>query len=200
VTASVYRRVLGSDLDRLPAGLRAAFDEGRAVGRGAGTFDEAGTRLRWLAPLLAVMARQRVLFPEHGYRVEFEIVNRPTPDGALHATRTFRFPGRTRVLEDTFRVVDGRLHDFMGPRDELEVEMNVEVAGDVLVMRSGRQWVRLGRLRVRIPPPATVSVTESWRDGRRHIDITLRSILVGDWFRYSGGFDYSLDPSASPGS
>src|SRR3546814_7461439 len=39
-------------------------------------------------------------------------------DGGLHAERTFRFPGRERVLQNTMRIVDGRVHDFMGRRSE----------------------------------------------------------------------------------
>lgn len=71
--------------------------------------------------MLAYLAWQRILFPEYAREVPFDIVNSPAADGGLDAVRTFHFPGRDRPLEDTMRVVDGQLHDFMGKRRGFEV-------------------------------------------------------------------------------
>lgn len=177
---SVYMRLLGPDMDRLPAELRAMFVDGRRVGRGTGVSDVAGTRVRILRPVLAVLAKQGVLFPECARDVPFEIVSRPTPGGALAATRTFRLPGIDRVLTDTLRVVDGNLHDFMGPRGDFEVRMGLAVEGATLRMRSEEQWLRFGSRRVPIPQLSTVAVTESWREDRRHIDVRLSSPVIGE--------------------
>lgn len=190
---SVYQRVLGSELDRLPAQLRAYFVDGGRIGRGVGTFEVAGSRIRALRPLLAVLAQHRILFPEYARNVPFEIVNTATPDGGLDAVRTFHLPSRGRTLEDTMRVVEGHLHDFMGRRRGFEVRLALTVNDDLLRMRSDRQWVRLGKVRIRLPMVATVSITESWVEDSQHVDVSLRSPLIGEWFSYEGSFAYEYE-------
>ena len=88
------------------------------------------------------------------------------------------------------RVIDGRLHDFMGKRRGFEVRMALTIVGGFLHMRSDRQWVRLFGLRLRIPQLATVTVSETWVSERQHVDVRLRSPLLGEWFRYAGSFNY----------
>jgi hypothetical protein len=153
-------------------------------------FEVAGSRLRFLRPVLAYLAWRRILFPEYGRDVPFDITNTPTADGSLEAVRTFHLPGRDRPLEDTMRVVDGRLHDFLGKRRGFEVRMALQITDGLLEMRSDRQWLHLGGLRVPLPRLATVTVAESWRDGRQHVDVRLNSPMLGEWFRYAGSFSY----------
>ncbi len=154
-------------------------------------FEIAGCRLAILRPALSYLARQRILFPEFAHNVPFDIVNTPTPKGALDAVRTFHLPGRDRPLEDSMRVIDGRLHDFMGNRRGFEVRMALSITGGFLTMRSDRQWIRVLGVRVRIPQLATVTVSESWQEERQHVDVRLRTPVLGEWFRYSGSFTYS---------
>jgi hypothetical protein len=190
MTDSVYQRVLGSDIERLNPALRTYFSGNRGVGVGSGVFEVAGSRLRFLRPLLAYLAWRRILFPEYARDVPFDITNTPTADGGLEAVRTFHLPGRDRPLEDTMRVVDGRLHDFLGKRRGFEVRMALQITDGLLEMRSDRQWLHLGGLRVRLPRFANVTVSESWRDGRQHVDVRLHSPMLGEWFRYAGSFSY----------
>jgi hypothetical protein len=203
VSGTVYERVLGADLERLPETVRAGLTA-RAGGVGEGVFAFAGSTRRLLRPLLWMMARQRILFPESGTDVPFRIVNTPTADGGVHAVRTFRFPSGDRVLEDTLHVVDGHLHDVMGRRGGFEVRMTLSVEGERLVMRSERQWLRRGPFRTRLPQFARVTVVESVaapaERRRRHIDVRLRSPLLGEWFRYAGDFDYACAPEDAGGS
>jgi len=190
MTDSVYQRVLGSGIDKLQPELHNYF-RGRGVGVGSGVFEIAGSRLRILRPVLAYLAWRRILFPEFARNVPFDITNTPSPDGALEAVRTFHFPGRDRPLEDTMRVVGGELHDFLGRRRGFEVRMRLTVTDGLLQMRSDRQWLHLGSARLPVPPFVTVTVDESWADGRQHVDVRLRSPLVGEWFRYAGSFTYA---------
>ena len=190
MTDSVYQRVLGGQIESLAPELRTYFSGSAGVGVGAGVFDVAGSRLRFLRPALAWLAWRRILFPEYARDVPFDITNTPTADGGLEAVRTFHFPGRDRPLEDTMRVVDGRLHDFLGKRRGFEVRMTLTITNGLLEMRSDRQWLRLVGLRIRLPQFAIVTVSESWLDGRQHVDVRLRSPLLGEWFRYAGSFSY----------
>jgi len=192
---SVYQRVLGSDFEKLSPQLRPYFtgDSAGRPGLGSGVFTVAGLRRRILAPVMRYLAFQRILFPEFARAVPFDVVNTPRPDGSLRALRTFHLPERDRPLEDTMRVVDGRLHDFMGRRGGLEVRMALEIIDGNLRMSSVRQWLHLGTLRVRIPQLATVSVAESWVDDHQHVDVRLRSPVIGEWFRYAGSFSYRYE-------
>lgn len=191
MSPSVYERVLGPDIELLAPELCAYFSGGHGVGVGSGVFEVAGCRLAILRPMLAYLARQRILFPEFARDVPFEIVNTPTATGELNAIRTFHLPARDRPVEDTMRVIDGELHDFMGSKRGFEVRMALSIAGGFLTMRSDRQWVRILGARLRIPQFATVTVTESWLDGHQHVDVRLRTPVIGEWFRYSGSFTYS---------
>ena len=189
MTDSVYQRVLGSELDELRPELQSYF-RGGGVGVGSGVFEVAGSRRRILRPLLAYLAWRRILFPEYSRDVPFDVTNTPTPDGGLDALRTFHLPGRDRSLEDTMRVVDGDLHEFLGKRRGFEVRLRLTVTDGLLQMRSDRQWLHLWGARMRLPRFAAVTVSESWLDGSQHVDVRLRSPLLGEWFRYSGSFSY----------
>jgi hypothetical protein len=190
MSTSVYQRVTDLDIDSLVPELRTYFTGSREIGVGTGVFEVAGSRLRILRPLLVQLARKGILFPDYARDVPFDIVNSPTADGALHAVRTFHLPEGDRVLIDTMRVINGRLHDFMGKREGFEVQLSVTIKDGILQMRSDRQWLNLARVRIRLPRLATVTVTESWDGGRQHVDVRLRSPVLGEWFRYAGSFDY----------
>ena len=195
MTQSVYERVLGSEIESLVPELRHYFTGGDHVGTGTGTFEVAGCRVPILRPALVYLARQRILFPEFARDVPFDIVNSPREDGSLDAIRTFHLPGRDRPLEDTMRVIDGRLHDFIGRRRGFEVRLVLAIESGFLQMRSDRQWIRILGARVRIPQFARVTVSESWIDGHQHVDVRLRTPLLGDWFRYAGSFTYEYGRS-----
>ena len=143
---SVYERVLGETARAARSACCAGTSASPpgAVGRGAGVYEIAGSRHRWLRPVLAWMAWRRVLFPEFGRDIPFTIVNTTHADGTLSARREFAFPRVTRVMEDTMSVVDGALHDRLGRRGGLEVEFALEVVDGGLRMRSRRQWLHLG--------------------------------------------------------
>ena len=193
MTDSVYQRVLGAEIEQLAPELRPYFSSHPGVGVGSGVFEVAGSPRRFLRPVLAYLAWRRILFPEFARDVPFEITNTPTADGGLDAVRTFHLPGRDRPLEDTMRVVDGRLHDYLGKRRGFEVRMTLTITDGLLHMRSTRQWLHLGLARVPLPPLATVTVAESWADGRQHVDVRLRSPILGEWFRYAGSFSYRYE-------
>jgi Domain of unknown function (DUF4166) len=209
--ASVYERVLGERFAQLDPQLRGYFGapltgqarrepDGTAqaaVGHGSGVYAIAGSRHRWLWPALAWLAWRRVLFPEYGHDIPFEIVNTTHPDGTLSARRTFTFPGRTRVMEDTMSVVDGALHDRLGRRRGLEVEFTLEIVDGGLHLRSRRQWLHLGIARFRMPGLVRVTLAETAAGGLRgvetqRVDVRMTAPVLGEVFRYAGSFTYSV--------
>lgn len=200
MTGSVYQRVLGSRFGELHPSLAAYFSLPPAghLGHGTGVYSVAGSRVRWLRPLWAWLGWRHVLFPELGREVPFTVVNTPTADGRLDAARSFEFPGRTRVMDDTMSVVDGRLHDRLGGRRGLEVELALDVVDGALHMVSGRQWLHLGPLRVRIPGLVRVALTESHLEpgestvagAHQRVDVRMTAALLGEVFGYTGDFAY----------
>jgi hypothetical protein len=189
--------VLGDRFGTLDPRLRSYFGAPLAgtVGRGTGVYEVAGSRLRWLWPVLAWLAWRRVLFPEYGRDIPFEIVNTTHPDGTLSARRAFAFPHRTRVMEDTMSVVDGTLHDRLGRRGGLEVEFALDIVDGSLHMQSRRQWLHLGRTRFRMPGLVRVTLAESADAGTQRVDVRMTAPLLGEVFRYSGSFDYEISSS-----
>lgn len=188
--ASVYERVLGSRVSELDPRLRAYFGEipVGSVGRGEGVYAVAGSRHRWLWPVFALLAWRRVLFPELGHDIPFTVENR----GDRTATRTFAFPRRTREMRDEMTVVDGSLRDRL---DLFEVELLMDVVAGSLRMRSRRQWVRLGALRLRVPAIVTISLTEQAEDDHQRVDVRMTAPVLGEVFRYAGIFSYALSSS-----
>ena len=85
------------------------------------------------------------------------------------------------------------LLEFLGRRRGLEVRLRLTVTDGLLRIRSDRQWLHLGRARIPLPRFATVTVAESWTDGSQHVDVRLRSPLLGEWFRYAGSFSYRYE-------
>ncbi|WBU37750.1 DUF4166 domain-containing protein [Homoserinibacter sp. YIM 151385] len=193
---SVTQRVLGARFAQLDPRLLAYFSappEG-CVGHGTGVYEEAGSRVRWLRPLWSWLAWRGVLFPELGRDIPFTTTNTPDGDG-LRARRTFEFPGRSRVMLDRMSVVDGELHDRLGRRGGLEVRLALHVVDGGMRMRSERLWLRLGPLRLPLPPLAVVELDERIGPaGRQRVDLRMRAPLLGEVFRYTGSFDYRIAP------
>jgi hypothetical protein len=192
--ASVYARVLGDDFARLHPQLQRYFGGMPAgeVGVGTGRYDHAGLRVRALRPLFALLGRRGIAFPEHGVGVPFTVRNTQDGDGALHAARTFEFPGAVRTMRDVMRVVDGRLVDRLGAMGELEVELALAVSDGDLRMDSRRLGLRWGRLRVPLPRIVRVSLEErAIENGEQRVRVRVVTPLIGEVYGYAGTFRYA---------
>jgi hypothetical protein len=198
MSESVYQRVLGERFADLDPGLRDYFaaPPPHSAGLGVGRYAVAGSRHRWLWPVLAYLAWRQVLFPEYGRDIPLRVVNLTGADGSLAAARTFEFGDRTRVVVDKMDVVRGTLRDRLGRRGGLEVELELSVVEGCLRMTSRRQWLRAGPLRLRIPRLVTVRLEERVAGDRQRVDVRLTAPLLGEVFRYAGEFDYRLVPEA----
>jgi hypothetical protein len=195
MTTSVYQRVLGADFDRLDPALRVYFGPipSGAVGVGEGVYRTAGSRHRWLRPVLAVLARRRILFPERAHDVPFTVENRPDGD-ALRGSRAFRFAGGTRWMCDRMTVRDGRLVDRLGRRGGLEVTLDARLERGGMRLRSHGLALRVGGVRLPLPHLVAVAIDEDVEaaSGRQRIDAVVRMPLLGEVFRYTGTFTYRV--------
>lgn len=191
---------LGGLLHTLPGPLREHF----GMSRGTKLFE--GTMMRiWrreglpglLAfPTLWIGSRLDLLFTETGSGIPFRLENRvyETADGQVRMDwiREFSFPSASRRFAAVMRYEEGRgIVDDLGRRGSLEVELHPEVDGAALVIRSGRQWLRLRRLRIPIPAflAGEARVREWVAEGATYgIRVEVWNPLLGCVFGYEGTF------------
>jgi hypothetical protein len=104
-------------------------------------------------------------------------------------------------MVDAMRVVDGVLRDRLGRRGGLEVELHLDIVDGGLRMRSGRQWLHIGPVRVRIPGLVRVTLDERADASGQRVDVRMTAPVLGEVFRYAGAFRYeqsgSLDGTTS---
>ncbi|MBF0672032.1 MAG: DUF4166 domain-containing protein [Salinibacterium sp.] len=187
MTASVYARALDERFGMLHPELQRWFGSTTTV-HAAGIFDEAGSRRRWMRPLLRVTARFGILMAEHGRRVPFEVEMTPVGASTIATRRVLHFSRTDRILSDTTRVARGRLIDsFAGGR--LQVEMVPDVAEGALIVHSARARLMLGRYPLPVPTPR-VQLRHAWdADASRHtIDVAVTLPVLGEVFGYRGHF------------
>ncbi|MEF3403846.1 DUF4166 domain-containing protein [Agromyces sp. CCNWLW203] len=197
---SPYAQALGAAVVELDPGLQRYFSQvpDGAVGRGIGMFEIVGTPRRWLWPMLAVLGRWGVLFPVHEVEVPFTIENRCTATGALHAVRRFEFRSGSREMIDEVSTRNGRVVDSLGTGGRLRVAFEADAIDGALVLRSTAVGIRLGRLRLRIPPAAAplARLIERYdaSSARQHVRFTLDAPLLGRIYEYAGSFAYAIEP------
>lgn len=113
---SPYQAARDGDLTGLHPKLReyfAAIPAGQH-GLGRGVFAVVGTPRRWLWPVLAVLARDGVVFPVWEHGVPFVVVNRPGP-ARVDAVRRCEFRGESRDMIDAIGADSDGLVDRGAP-------------------------------------------------------------------------------------
>ena len=204
---SIYRSVLGPDFARLQPQLQDYFSAGEesgTFGEGTGVFETAGCPRPWLRPLLPLVPVSNAFFPDYGTGIPFSIRNYPHRDPwgrpSLTAVRTFHFPRRDRVFEDTTTLTGpGRLTDYLGAGRNLATDLVLSVTAEGhLRMNSPRSRLFLGPLRLPLPAFASADAqVEQWYDGGTgtfRIRTRVIQRQVGTVFVYDGSFGYSRLP------
>ncbi|WIB11641.1 MULTISPECIES: DUF4166 domain-containing protein [unclassified Curtobacterium] len=220
MTRSPYRLSVPDDvLAALHPRLRTYFGAVPPghVGRGTGVFSVVGTPRRWLWPLLAVFAREAVMFPVWEHDVPFTVENRPvrvrrgrpgTDPGrearpAVRAHRTFHFANGDRTMVDAITAEPEGLVDHLGHRGRVSALLAVKVpvtgpdAGALRLVSTrvsvhalGREW----SLPVVIAP--RVELTERFDDDadEQRVSLALSAPVIGTLYRYEGAFRYAVVP------
>jgi hypothetical protein len=154
-----------------------------------------------MGPVLAVMARWGIAFPERGRQVPFSIENRGDAHGAVHARRTLRFAQRERVMVDRVREHRGWVVDGLGSGGRLEAALRVSARDGALVARSAAVRVRLGGVWWRIPRAVRprVELVERWDDEaqQQHVDVRVSMPVIGEIYGYHGWFTYAVVAEAT---
>ncbi len=221
MTRSPYELSTTPDVvDRLHPRLRAYFGAipSGHVGRGDGVFDVVGTPRRWLWPVLALFARDAVMFPVWERQVPFTVENRPARVGrgsslearvAVRAHRTFHLRSGDRTMVDAITAEPDGLVDHLGRHGRVSARLRVEVDADgpdagALRLVSTRVTFRaLGRgwsLPALIAP--RVTLTERFDDEAdlQRVSLVLTAPIVGTLYRYEGAFRYVIAPDEETGT
>ena len=208
-------------LARLHPRLRTYFGEipPGHVGRGEGVFDVVGTPRRWLWPVLAVFARDSVMFPVWERDVPFTVENRPArvrrgsgvsleARPAVRAHRTFRFRSGSRTMVDAITAEPDGLVDHLGRHGRVSARLRTQVDGDgpdagALRLVSTRVTFRaLGRdLRLPAALSPRVTLTERFDDEAdlQRVSLVLAAPVLGTLYRYEGAFRYEIAPDTERG-
>jgi hypothetical protein len=192
---------LGAAFEALPPRLREHFLQPPGTCRYRGVMRRVWRRGGWqgalLRPVLWLASFSDKLLAQTGENVPFEMEHTvtPLPDGRATMTfdRQFHFPGRTRRFSALW-VLDPaaeKILDLLGKDRRLEVELDLEVEEGIVMVRSGRQWVRLGPLRLHRPVWLSgLAEVREWEraDGDLEVCVTISNPLLGAFFGYEGSF------------
>lgn len=200
VPQSPYARALGERVHDLHPRLRAYFEAipDGAVGVGDGVFHRVGTPRRWLWPVLRILERRGAVAAGWERDVPFRVENRTIASRAI-GERTFHFARGPWVMRDAVALTrHGRVVDELGEPGIIAACFDVEVRDGALRLTSRSLGVRLGRLRLRIPPliAPVIRLTERFDDEieRQRVALTVDVPLLGRVYEYRGDFRYRIDP------
>lgn len=210
---SIFRRVLGTDFDRLHPQLQRRFSVGLEAGEaciGRGTMERIWHGRRLVRPFLTLGGTRNILVPRAGRRVPFTIENVPYRDTYGRETvtfgRTFAFPGGPRRFDATMihSPERGCVVDYLGTHQHLATDLHLSVDGDGgLVIRSGEHRFREGPVDLRVPDliGGEAEVRESYDEaaGRFRIRVRVSNRRFGPLFGYEGSFAADYVPVARCG-
>jgi hypothetical protein len=158
-----------------------------------------GIRGMLARPALWLCRRTGTFVADAGDDLPYEMTHTVTPCAAARGigemawTRILHFPaGRFRCEGDvTFDPTRRVLVERLGPCRRLEAELHCTVRQGELHTVSGRQWLHLGPLRLRIPRLLAGRATlREWQreDGSLGTVLTIRNPLLGDFLGWEGWF------------
>jgi hypothetical protein len=199
------RAALGDALDRAAPAVREHFLQSAGTRRYRGmlttVWRRAGFRGLLARPVLWLCRRTHTFFSGAGSDVPFEMTH--TIHGSCGAVamswrRALLFAGAPCVYEGavTYDSTRGFLVEWLGPRRRLETELGCTIDRGELHTVSGRQWLRIGRLRIRVPSLlAGRAMLREWQraDGLLGTTLTIHSPLLGDFMGWEGWFQRDPD-------
>ncbi len=157
-------------------------------------------RPRWLRPILRLLARWDVLYPETGANVPTRMLIAAARDRrgrAVHIwRRTFAFASERRIdAELAYEPSLDLVVEWMGPRNCLEMAWQPRfLPPQSLEIRAELRAIRIGWLRLPLPRLLRVSaraVDTALSDDRLRCDLVVSHPLLGPIFGYAGDFRVS---------
>ena len=211
---SIYERVLGSDFARLHPEIQRRFgfsSRDNLAAIGTGVMEELWHGPVYTLPFLYVGSWRRIMFPESGRNVPFEIANYAYVDSLGRETvtwiRTFR-ARRTRRFDAYMIYSDQRqcIVDYLGTHQHLAVDLSLTVdPNGGLRLRSGSQRFYEGPIGFNFPLffSGIADVCEWYDDEHKcfRIQVIVHNRTWGRLFGYRGHFQVewrAIDSSGVP--
>lgn len=199
---SIVHRALGPDFQRLHPKIREQYgisSSSDAAYVGTGVMDEVWHGRWYVVPFLLIGSLRRILFPETGTEIPFEIRNYAYLDRFGRETvtwkRSFTFPARQREFDEFFVFSESRGTAILyaGTHQHLSVDLHFEVEADgSLVVTTGSQRLFVGPLTIPFPRffSGDAFVRESYNDdkGCFEVDVSIANPFWGKILGYRGSF------------
>jgi hypothetical protein len=198
---SIYERALGSDFQRLHPEIQRRFgfsSRDNIASIGTGIMDEIWHGPRYTLPFLYLGSWRRIMFPENGQNIPFEIANYSYLDVLGRETvtwiRTFQTKRPRRF--DAYMIYSEkrqRIVDYLGTHQHLAVDIDLDVAPNGgLCLHSGAQRFYEGWVGYSFPMlfSGSADVCE-WYDETHdcfRIEVDVRNRALGRLFGYKGHF------------
>jgi hypothetical protein len=196
-------RALGSDFERLHPRIQQQYgicSDDSAAYIGTGVMHEIWHGRWYVVPFLHVGSIRRILFPETGQHVPFQICNYAYADQFGRETvtwkRKFCFPKKTREFDEFFVYSELRKTPILyaGTHQHLSVDLKFTVdAEGALIVTTGAQRLFAGPFTIRWPRffSGDAYVKESYNDEleRFEVDVTIANRFWGKILGYRGFFD-----------
>jgi hypothetical protein len=198
---SIYERVLGSDFARLHPEIQRRFgfsSKDKIASIGTGVMEELWHGPPYTLPFLYVGAFRRIMFPESGRNVPFEIVNYSYLDSLGRETVTWIRTFHTKRLRrfDAYMIYSEQrqcIVDYLGTHQHLAVDLALSVdSNGGLRLRSGAQRFYEGPVGFTFPMlfSGVADVCEWYDDAGRcfRIEVVVKNRTWGRLFGYKGRF------------
>lgn len=198
---SIYEEVLGHDFARLHPEIQRRFgfsSKDNTAAIGTGVMEEIWHGAAYTLPFLYVGSWRRIMFPESGKNVPFEIANYAYLDPLGRETvtwlRTFHTKRSRRF--DAYMIKSAERHcivDYLGTHQHLAVDIDLKVdPNGGLRLRSGAQRFYEGFLGFTFPMVFSgVADVCEWYDDSQHcfrIEVVVTNPTWGRLFGYRGSF------------
>jgi hypothetical protein len=198
---SIYERALGSDFARLHPEIQRRFgfsSTDSIASIGTGVMEQIWHGRPYTLPFLYLGSWRRIMFPESGQNVSFEIVNYAYVDALGRETVTWirRFHTKRRRRFDAYMIYSERrqcIVDYLGTHQHLAVDIDLSVASNGgLRLRSGTQRFYEGPVGFSFPMLFSgVADVHEWYDETKRcfrIDVVVTNRTWGRLFGYNGHF------------
>ena len=204
---SIYERALGSDFAKLHPQIQRRFgfcSRDRLASIGTGVMEKIWHGPLYTLPFLYVGAWRRIMFPESGRNIPFQIENYSYVDPLGRETvtwiRTFHTPVPRRF--DAYMIYSEERQcvvDYLGTHQHLAVDIDLKVdANGGLRLRSGAQRFYEGPVRFSFPMifSGVADVCEWYDDttDRFQIEVVVQNSAWGRLFGYRGSFQVEWRP------
>jgi hypothetical protein len=205
--SSIYKRVLGSDFERLHPQIQRRFgfsSKDKVAAIGAGVMEQIWHGAMYTLPFLYIGSWRRIMFPERGTNIPFQILNYAYVDSHGRETVTWirKFQTKQPRRFDAYMIYSEqrrKIVDYLGTHQHLAVDIDLKVSPNGgLSLRSDAQRFYEGPIGFSFPMlfSGSADVCESYDEAAHcfRIEVHVRNRTWGPLFGYKGSFQVAWQP------